>query len=177
MVVMSESIEVKRTIGASPDRLYVLLGDLTRMGEWAPENRGGRCTAGAKAAVGATFRGRNQIGWRRWTTTSTVTEAQPGQAFSFVVTVSPLKVAEWGFRFAPVDDDATSTVVTQSYHDDGGRLITAIGTLVTGVRDRATHNRVGLEKTLAGLAAVADAEGAGADARTAPTRAPRRRNL
>ncbi len=125
-------------------------------------NCGGHWSGGAsKAAVGAKFRGRNKIGWRRWSTTSTVTRADPGRSFAFRSNAGPLPIAEWEFRFAPAAD-GESTVVTQSCRDVRRRFMRGLGTPVTGVRDRDTHNRAGMEATLAGLAAVAvidDADG------------------
>lgn len=154
---MPDAIEVERTIAATPQRLYELVSDLPRMGEWSPENRGGRWVRGAtKAAVGAKFRGRNQIGWRRWSTTATITEAKPGEAFAFRVEVGPLSVAEWSFRFRPADESGSSTVVTQSFEDRRGSVMTTLGTLVTKVKDRNAHNRATMEATLASIAAAAE---------------------
>ena len=154
---MKDAIEVERTIAATPRRIYDLVTDLTRMGEWSPENTGGRWVGGAtRAAVGARFRGRNQIGWRRWRTTVKVTEAKPGEAFVFDVTAGPWAVAEWGFRLRPADESGASTVVTQTYRDKRSGLVRIIGTAATGVRDRTTHNRSAMAQTLAGLAAVAE---------------------
>src|SRR3990170_4902966 len=149
---MPDVIEVERTIAATPRRLYELVSDLPRMGEWSPENRGGRWVRGAtKAAVGAKFRGRNQIGWRRWSTTATSTEAKPGEALAFRVEIGPLSIAEWSFRFRPADETGSSTVVTQSFEDRRGSLMTMLGTLVTRVKDRNAHNRATMEATLASI--------------------------
>jgi uncharacterized protein YndB with AHSA1/START domain len=154
---MPDVIEVERTIAATPQRLYELVSDLPRMGEWSPENCGGRWVRGATGpVVGAKFRGRNRIRWRRWSTTSTVTEATPGEAFAFRVNVGPLEVAEWAFRFRPANEVGSSTVVTQSYEDRRGTVMTTVGTLVTNVKDRATHNLATMTQTLAGLAATAE---------------------
>ena len=159
---MPHAIEVERTIAASPRQVYELVSDLTRMGEWSPENIGGRWARGAtKPVVGAKFRGRNRRGWRRWTTTVTVTEAKPGEAFTFEVSAGPFSVATWGFRMKPAEESGSSTTVTQRFVDRRGRFMTGLGGLVTGVGDRATHNRAAMERTLAGLAAVAESESGG----------------
>lgn len=154
---MPDNIEVERTIAATPQRLYELVSDLPRMGEWSPENTGGRWVGGAtKAVVGAKFRGRNRIGWRRWSTTCTVTDATPGESFAFRVTAGPLDVAQWTFRFRPAGDSGSSTDVTQSFEDRRGAFMTSLGGLVTSVKDRATHNRAAMEQTLDSLAASAE---------------------
>jgi hypothetical protein len=78
---MSKRVEVSRTIKAPAELLYDMLSDLPRMGEWSPENRGGRWVNGATGpAVGARFKGRNRKGWARWSTDATVVTAVPGPA-------------------------------------------------------------------------------------------------
>ena len=68
-----EHEEVSVTIAAPAERLYDLISDLPRMGEWSPENCGGKWVKGATGpVVGARFRGHNRKGWRRWTTLVTV---------------------------------------------------------------------------------------------------------
>ena len=38
---MSETVSVVIDIASTPERLYAMVADLTRMGEWSPENQGG----------------------------------------------------------------------------------------------------------------------------------------
>ena len=97
-------VEVSRTIAASPERLYALISDLPRMGEWSPENDGGKWVKGATGpTVGAQFKGKNRNGWRRWSTMSTVVIANPASEFAFDVKAAGLKVARWGYRLAAVE--------------------------------------------------------------------------
>ena len=73
--------EAKIHIEASPDSVYAMVADITRMGEWSPENTGGKWLGGASgAAVGARFRGTNRAGIAVWATNVTVTAAEPGRA-------------------------------------------------------------------------------------------------
>ena len=44
-------IEVSETVTAKADRLYELVSDLPRMGEWSPENTGGKWLGGATASL------------------------------------------------------------------------------------------------------------------------------
>ncbi len=39
--------EASVTIAAAPERVWALVTDITRMGEWSPESTGGRWTRGA----------------------------------------------------------------------------------------------------------------------------------
>ena len=155
-----DRIEVSRTIAAPADRLYALVGDLPRMGEWSTENTGGRWVKGATGpAVGARFKGTNRHGWRRWSTDVTVAVAEPGREFAFDVTAMGMGVARWGYRFEPADD-GDGTAVTEYWVDHRSPVIATITGLAVGVKDRSTHNRAGMEHTLEQLAAAATREAA-----------------
>ncbi len=106
--------------------------------------------------IGARFRGTNRNGKRRWKTVGTVVTAEPGRAFAFEVTSGPLKVARWEYRFDPI---AAGCRVTETWIDQRGWIVTVMGKPVSGVDDRPTHNRSGMEATLARLAAVAEGNG------------------
>ncbi len=68
------------TIAATPELLYDLISDVTRMGEWSPE-----CTScewiDTPGKPGSRFRGHNRRGPARWTTTAKVLRAEPGVAW------------------------------------------------------------------------------------------------
>ena len=55
--------EVTIDVSAPPERVYGLISDITRMGEWSPECRRCEWIDGATGpAVGARFRGHNRLG-------------------------------------------------------------------------------------------------------------------
>lgn len=154
---MGETVSVTREIAASPDELWAMISDLTRMGEWSPENTGARWTRGASGpAPGATFQGSNRNGKRSWTTAGTVVDAEPGRLFSFRVKAAGFKVAEWRYSFEPTDGGCR---VTETWIDQRGRIAKALGNPVSGVADRASHNRQGMEQTLDRLKSAAEAAG------------------
>ncbi len=96
-------------INASPERLWSMVGDVTRMGEWSPETVGATWLDGATSpAVGARFQGRNRRGPMQWTTTATITAAEPGRELAFLI--APGSTA-WRYRFEPSDG---GTLVTES---------------------------------------------------------------
>ena len=149
-----EDVSVSREIAASPEQLYEMVADVTRMGEWSPECQGGRWVGGATgAAPGAKFRATNRVGKRSWKTVSTVVDADPGRRFSFVVTAGPLKAAEWSYEF---ESRANGCVVTESWADLRPGWFKRVTGLATGVHDRPAHNRRGMQQTLANLAQVAE---------------------
>jgi uncharacterized protein YndB with AHSA1/START domain len=58
-------------IAATPEQVYRLITDITRMGEWSPECYRCKWLSGSGAAVpGARFRGYNKLGPFRWQTTA-----------------------------------------------------------------------------------------------------------
>lgn len=156
MAPMGEPVEVSVDVAAAPSTLYALVSDVTRMGEWSPENVGCTWLGGARTpVVGARFKGKNQRGWRRWSTVNEVIEAEPGEVFAFRTSSMGLPVAEWRYRFDGDENSGTCTV-TESWTDERGTLITIGGRLATGVADRDTHNREGMRQTLAALRAAAE---------------------
>jgi len=151
---MTNEISVQREIHAPAEQLWAMISDVTRMGEWSPETTGGAWLKGATGpAVGAKFKGVNQNGKKTWSTVCTVTEADPGNAFVFRVDVGPLKVAEWSYRFTPAEGGCT---VTETWTDKRGGLVKKLGKPLSGVDDRATHNKAGMEQTLQHLAEAAE---------------------
>ena len=156
---MSEQVAVTRDIGAPPQRLWEMVADVTRMGEWSPETESTQWLRGATGpAVGASFRGTNSNGARRWKSVATIVEADPGRVFRFHVKAGGLHVADWSYRFEPVPDGCR---VTESWTDRRNPVLKVLSRRVTGVADRAAHNRRGMEETLQRLASAAEASGVG----------------
>src|SRR3954469_24242902 len=92
--------EAMTTIAADPVKVYHLVTDLPRMGEWSPENTGGKWIGGGPGGGGgARFRGTNKRGPLRWSTTCEVTEATPGKRFAFDVTYGPITISHWDYTF------------------------------------------------------------------------------
>jgi uncharacterized protein YndB with AHSA1/START domain len=152
---MPEHVSVTAEIAAPPEVVYAMVADLTRMGEWSPENTGATWLGGATGAVpGARFRSKNSAGRKEWSTKGTVVEAVPGRLLSFRVTAVGSKVARWSYRFEPSDGGCT---VTESWDDERNAFVKFMGRPVSGVADRATHNRAGMEATLRNLKAAAEA--------------------
>jgi hypothetical protein len=142
-------------IAASPKIVYDLISDLPRMGEWSPENCGGKWRGGATSAEpGAKFKGKNAIGWRKWSTDVVVTEAAAPEKFAFKVGKLGLPIAEWVYEISPTDAGCT---ITESMVDFRSGFTKKLGALVTGVKDRKTYNAPCLETTLANLKKAAEA--------------------
>lgn len=157
---MPDQIRVERTIRAKAAELYALVTDLARMGDWSPENTGGKWLNGASGpVVGARFKGSNRSGRFRWNTDVVVTVAQPGEEFGFDVTLGPFKVANWHYRFEQPDGtEGATTRVVETWTDHRVPVFGTIGSLFIGVRDRPGRNRQNMEATLANLAAAVEVD-------------------
>ena len=153
---MTTSVSVSRVIAASPEVVWAMVSDLPRMGEWSPENAGGRWVKGAHGpAVGARFKGVNRNGGRSWKTDARVTACEQGRTFAFDVRAGGLAVANWCYEIEPRADGAGS-LVTETWTDQRGMIITRLGTVISRVPDRAAYTRGSMETTLARLAEAAE---------------------
>src|SRR5580704_17683494 len=93
---VTDTVSVSKEIGAPAGDVWAMVADLTRMGEWSPESEGVTWLRGANAAVpGATFRGTNRNGKKKWSTMGEIVDAEPGRLLTFRITAAGLKVAEW----------------------------------------------------------------------------------
>jgi len=113
-------------IEAPPDRIWDLVSDVTRIGEFSPETFEAQWLDGADGPrPGARFRGhvrRNGRGPVYWTT-CTVTAAEPGREFAFSVAgLGGATANTWRYRLEPAladDGEPTtgklSTDVTESF--------------------------------------------------------------
>jgi len=139
-----------RTIKGSSHELWSLISDLPRMGEWSDENEGGTWIRGASGPeVGATFRGRNSNGWRRWTTLARVTESVPGERFAFRVDAWRMPVSTWTYVLADTEDGCA---VTEAWLDRRPFWWLPISAVITDVSDRAEHTKASMDHTLENLA-------------------------
>jgi uncharacterized protein YndB with AHSA1/START domain len=151
---MADQVSVSREIAAPAEQVWAMVSDVTRMGEWSPENVSCTWLGGAtRAQPGAKFRGANRNGRRKWKTVSTVVDADAGRRFSFRVESLGLKVAEWSYTFEPT---ASGCKVTESWTEQRPGFFKPIAGLATGVPDRVNPNRAGMEQTLERLAAAAE---------------------
>ena len=152
---MTNTLARTTDIAAPADHVWALISDLPSMGAYSPENTGGRWLGGATGpAVGAAFKGDNRRGGRRWSTRVTVVTCEPGQAFAFDVSSVGQAVARWSYA---ITTTAAGCTVTETWQDRRGALLSVVGKLVTGERDREGFTEASMEQTLAGLKARAEA--------------------
>lgn len=154
---MEPDLSIARDVAASPEAVFAAITDVTRMGEWSPENHANEWKDGAtEASVGARWVGHNRNGDHEWSTESRVAELVPNQRFTFEC-IAPdyndFHFATWRFDLEATDGGCR---VTQSWQDLRPEASRQGVSPISGVGDRVAHNRDGMERTLAGLAAAVE---------------------
>jgi hypothetical protein len=149
----SDSIVIERT----PEDLYNMIADVTRMGEWSPV-----CTAcwwdeGEGPHLGAKFTGRNERPERIWETRSEVVAADPGHEFAWVVAEPPTR-ARWGYSFAAVDG-GTKVTETWELPPEGAAFFEAVfgDDAAQEIGKRSDAAKSGIGATLAAIKGSAEA--------------------
>ena len=148
---------VSLEITAPPDRVYELVSDITRMGEWSPECFRCTWTKGATGpAVGARFKAANKGGrGPAWFNTPTVTVADPGREFAFNRNAPAIGSYTWRYVLEPTQ---TGTKVTESFDAERplGKAMTWLTMKWTGSEDRDADLHAGMTTTLARVKAAAE---------------------
>ncbi len=142
-------------IEAPAERIYSLVADLPRMGDWSPECRRVEWLDGSTGpAVGATFVGHNQggpAGLMKWSRRGRILTADPGREFAFVTEEGGRESTEWRYRLEPLE---SGTRVTESY---AVRWIPTWARIVDVPTNRARELRHAMEHTLGQLKGAAEA--------------------
>lgn len=146
-------------IAAPAGRVWDLVSDITRVGEFSPETFEAEWLGGASGPeVGARFRGhvrRNGRGPVYWTS-CTVVASEPGREFAFTVAgPGGITVNTWRYQLAP---SAGGTDVTESF-ELAGRLPLRLYWMLAGPA-RGRTNLIGMRTTLERIRAVIEAAGA-----------------
>jgi uncharacterized protein YndB with AHSA1/START domain len=144
-------------IAANPDRVYDLVSDISRMGEWSPECYKCAWTKGASGpVVGAKFKAKNK-GSRgpSWFNTPVVTAADSGHEFAFRRSGPGIGSYTWTYIIEPTHSGAR---LTESFTAERplGKAMTWITMKWTGSADRDADLHDGMLTTLSRLKAVAE---------------------
>lgn len=143
-------------VDAPPDKVWAVVSDITRMGEYSPEVVEAEWIGNATGpAVGARYRGhvkRNENWPVLYWTTCEITECVRGDVFEFAVMMRDRPVNTWRYEFRATHDGSTD--VTESF-DLGDNLLTKIWRPLGGfLRER--RNRRDMLHTLERVKAVAE---------------------
>jgi uncharacterized protein YndB with AHSA1/START domain len=134
--VMKGSVTVD--MAASPERVWSLVSDVTKMGKFSPETFEAEWLDGKTGpAVGVRFRGhvrRNGKAWLVYWTICTITSCEPGREFAFdVMGPSGKPAVTWRYHLEPHGE---GTNVTESFE-----LGSSLGLRLYAVFARASRTR------------------------------------
>ena len=149
--------EARIHVDAPPERVYALVSDITRMGEWSPETVKAEWVEGATGPrPGAWFEGTNRTSRTTWTTRCCIDVAEPGRELTFTVHAGGSPSSRWSYRFSPAAEGGTDVVESMEALRDRSLLQRYLRRLVTGIADRSAHNAVTMRETLERLKVVAE---------------------
>jgi uncharacterized protein YndB with AHSA1/START domain len=144
------------SMNAPPEKVWELVSDVTRIGEYSPETFEAEWLGGATGpAVGAHFRGhvkRNGIGPVYWTECEVVA-ADPGREFTFNVVMNGKATNTWGYKLVPNSQGGTD--VTESFRLAPTLPLRIYWALFGWSRGRT--NRKGMQQTLERIKAAVEA--------------------
>lgn len=149
---MNPDLQVSREIAASPADVYAALTDITRMGEWSPETQAAEWNEGFDGpAVGARYTGHNRFGDKEWSIEAEIVDLIENERFFFDCNFKGFVFSKWGYSFEPTADGCR---VTEYWQDLRPPEALTTSSSISGVADRAVHNRAGMVATLERLAAA-----------------------
>jgi uncharacterized protein YndB with AHSA1/START domain len=139
---------------APPEKVWALVSDVTRIGEFSPETFEAQWTRGSTGPeVGASFKGhvkRNGVGPTYWAPCQ-VTRCVPEELFEFAVGSDSVTVNNWGYRLEARDG---GTLVTEYFRLEPSLYLRAYWTLLGPLRGRT--NLAGMRTTLERMKAALD---------------------
>jgi len=147
-------------VNASPEKVYELVTDVRRMGEWSPECRHCEWLDGATGpTVGARFKGSNKNGVFRWSTKPRVVTADEGREFAFVTALGAKDGTKWTYRF---ESDGDGTKVTESFEmmNDMPGYINFFEKYLMRIKDRRADLVANMQATLERIKAAVEGSAA-----------------
>jgi uncharacterized protein YndB with AHSA1/START domain len=147
--------QVSLWMDAPPEKVWALVSDVTRIGEFSPETFEAAWTRGSTGPeVGASFKGhvkRNGVGPTYWSPCQ-VTRCVPDEVFEFAVGTDDVTLNNWGYRLAP---EGAGTKVTEYFRIEPNLPMRVYWTVLGPLRGRT--NRNGMRTTLQRMKAVVEA--------------------
>ena len=146
--------EVSLHMEAPAEKVWALVSDVTRIGEFSPETFEARWSRGSTGPeVGAFFKGhvkRNGVGPTYWSPCR-VTACVPNEVFEFSVGNDDVTLNNRGYRLEPSE---SGTKVTEYFRIEPNLAMRAYWTVFGPLRGRT--NRTGMRTTLERMKAVVE---------------------
>ncbi|ORM26930.1 SRPBCC family protein [Williamsia sp. 1135] len=99
-------LEASTEIKASPEKVWELVSDLKRMGEWSPQCRKVVVRGGGPVTLGTKTINVNKRGLLVWPTTAKVVRFEPNKEIAYRITENG---SIWSFTITPTDDGVKLT--------------------------------------------------------------------
>lgn len=104
-------------IAAPPEKIWAMVTDMERYGEWSSENQGGYWRKNddgipGTGSVGDMFVGVNRIGDDEWKAPVEIVERDEGRSFAFVTGGLEYNIALWRYQ---LDEIEGGTRLTENY--------------------------------------------------------------
>lgn len=151
---LTSSVTVR--MDAPVARVWDLVSDVTRIGEFSPETFEAKWTKGSTGPeVGAYFAGhvkRNGVGPTYWSPCR-VTKCEPERVFEFSVGTKEVTVNNWGYE---LQADGDGTLVTEYFRLEPSLPVRLYWLLLGPLRGRT--NERGMRTTLERMKAVVESE-------------------
>lgn len=143
-------------VDAAPGAVYAVVSDVRRTGEWSPICVTCEWDDTDEPQLGAHFTGHNRARDREWNTTSEVTAAEPGRAFTWEVSGG---LVRWGYRIEP-DGRRSRLTETWEFLEKGRRAFRErYGDSAEREMDiRGAEARSGIPATLAAIKQIVETE-------------------
>lgn len=150
-----EVLAATTVVQASPDDVYDLVSDVTRIPLWSPE-----CVRCEWVGLDR-FKGWNRRGKGRWSTTSRVVVREAGRAFGFATRLGRKDFTRWTYRMEPGEQPGT-TVLTEEFElcRPLSAPIVWFEKYVLGVADRRADLQANLEQSIERVRVLAEARAA-----------------
>ncbi|MCU1451021.1 MAG: polyketide cyclase [Acidimicrobiales bacterium] len=151
--------EARTHVSVPPEKVYDLVSDVTRMGEWSPETVRCEWLDGATGpAVGARFKGSNKAKLARWSTKPRVVAAEAGKEFAFVVPalLGGKEQTKWTYRFEEAAGGGTEVTESFELMSDMPGYIVFADRFFLGIPDRKANLEGAMQQTLDRIKAVAE---------------------
>lgn len=146
-----DAVTASTYVGASPELVYAVVSDVTRIPEWSPECV--RC----EWRTDVEFQGWNRRGLGRWSTRARVEVASPGHEFAFVVRIGAKDFTRWSYRMEPSGDGTRLTEQVSMCMDLPLGAVLFERWLLR-VKDRRTDLEGNLEQSLRRLRRLVESE-------------------
>ena len=149
---------VSRDISASPQQVWELVSDITRIGDWSTETYKCEWDEGQAPGIGATFTGHNRYGDVEWSNQGRIVEWVPDQQVTWDVHLTgPAAdrfgsdaVTRWGFAIEATDGGSRLTEIAEDMRSDDLKRVGE--RFLPDIADRDKRNVETMEATLAAIA-------------------------